>query len=141
MLSRRSQPAAGLREKLHRKFPEEGREEIEEILARFAELGLLDDRAYAETFVRDRFLRAGYGRRRIAQDLQRKGVTTADAAAAIERVVDDATERRMAGRALERFRARRAHVREPGKVREAAFRHLISRGFEVSLVRDLLAVS
>ena len=141
MLGRRSQPAAGLREKLRRKFPEVGRDEIEEIIARFAELGLVDDLAYAETFARDRFLRAGYGRRRIAQDLARKGVATADVAAAIERVVDDATEREMAGRALERFRARRAQVSDPGKVREAAFRHLISRGFDVSLVRDLLAVS
>lgn len=149
ILSRRALSAAGLRDKLRKKFPEQrgdgGAEhrgdEIEDIIARFADLGLLDDAAYAETFVRDRFLRAGYGRRRIAQDLQRKGVAAADIAAAIESVVDDATERRLAEHALERFRARRARVADSEKLREAAFHHLIGRGFSVSLVRDLLAVS
>jgi regulatory protein len=149
MLGRRTLSGAGLREKLLLKFPEQRRDstrddagsEIEQVIARFADLGLLDDVAYAESFVRDRFLRAGYGRRRIAQDLQRKGVAAADIEVAIERVVDEPTERKMAERALERFRARRGHVDDARKVRDAAFRHLIGRGFSVSLVRDLLGVS
>jgi len=149
MLGRRTMSAAGLREKLRSKFPGRDRDEaedeaggeIERVIVRFCDLGLLDDTAYAETFARDRFLRAGYGRRRIEQDLQRKGVAACDIAVAIERVVDEPTERRMAERALERFRARRAHVEDAQKLREAAFRHLIGRGFSVSLVRDLLAVS
>jgi regulatory protein len=141
MLGRRSQSARGLREKLLRKFSEKSGGEIEDVIARFCELGLLDDMAYAETFARDRFLRAGYGRRRIEQDLERKGVASADIRAVLDRVVDESTERQMAECALERFRARRAHVKDPQKTREASFRHLIGRGFSVALVRDLLAVS
>lgn len=141
MLARRSQPAAGLREKLLRKFPEDAEGEIEDVIARFSDLGLLNDEAYAESFARDKFLRAGYGRRRIERDLERKGVSSSEIRSVLDKVVDETTERQQAARALERFRARRAHVGDPQKLREASFRHLIGRGFSVDLVRDLLAVS
>jgi regulatory protein len=105
------------------------------------ELGLLDDNAFAEGFVRDRFLRAGYGRERIRNDLRRKGVARSDIEAAIAAVVDVGTERRQAEEALERFRARRTRVDDERKLREAAFRHLVGRGFGIALVRDVLDVS
>jgi regulatory protein len=138
MLARRAQPAAALREKLLRTFPTD---EVEPVIARFEELGLLDDGAYAETFVRDRFLRAGYGRERIRRDLLRKGVARAQIDAAIDAVVDAATERSQAEQALQRFRTRRARTDDPRKLREAAFRHLVGRGFALALVRELLDVS
>lgn len=138
MLSRRNQPVAGLRDKLETKF--RGNPHIEDVLARFEELGLVNDAGYAEMFVRDRFHRAGYGRQRIRRDLKLKGVKSDDIEAALDAIVDTEGEREIAARALEKFLARRGHL-EDRKKREAAFRHLVGRGFGLGIVRDLLDVS
>src|SRR5688572_27310186 len=71
MLGRRSHPASAVRSRIAARFSEE---QAERVVARLRELGVLDDAAYAEAFVRDRFVRAGYGRERIRADLRRRGV-------------------------------------------------------------------
>ena len=105
--------------------------------------GLLWRAAYAEAFVRDRFLRAGYGRERIRADLKRRGLGATDIDRALSAVVDDQAERERAEGALARFmrlRARRK-PRDDARLRDAAFRHLVGRGFPGDLVRDLLSGS
>jgi len=44
------------------------------VLDRFTEVGLIDDRAYAQGWVRSRHGTRGLGRRAVAQELRRKGV-------------------------------------------------------------------
>jgi SOS response regulatory protein OraA/RecX len=94
--------------------------------------------------VRDRFERAGYGRERIRADLRARGIAAQEIRTAIASVIDDAKERACAARALERFCARRGPARHGGtedatrRVRDAAFRHLVGRGFPVGLVTELL---
>ncbi|MEW1955951.1 regulatory protein RecX [Kineococcus sp. NPDC059986] len=56
-----------------------------EVLDRFEEVGLVDDRAFAAGWVRSRS--SGRGRRALAQELRRKGVDDETAAEALE-VVD-----------------------------------------------------
>lgn len=151
MLARRSYAQRGLLDRLRERFPEQ---ESEAAVERLAELGLLDDRDYAERFVRDRFGRAGYGPHRIRRDLMRKGVGAEDADAALASLIDASDEREKAVAALERFRSRRPVVaeddadRDTAELREARraasqaeFRHLMAKGFSASLVRDLLDVS
>jgi regulatory protein len=151
MLARRSYARRGLLDRLRERFPEQ---ESEAAVARLAELGLLDDRDYAERFVRDRFGRAGYGPHRIRRDLMRKGVGGDDADAALAAMIDASDEREKAIAALERFRKRRSvsaegdATHDPAQLRgdrraaaHAEFRHLVGKGFSASLVRDLLDVS
>ena len=135
MLARRALPAARLRERLRRAFDAD---EVERAVERLIELQVLDDGAFAESFVRDRFERAGYGRERIRADLAARGIAREAAEAAIARLIDDDRERETAIRALERFRCARERRGDPQRTREAAFRHLIGRGFGFDLVRDLL---
>jgi regulatory protein len=133
MLGRRAYPAAGVRERLARTFEAE---EVERVVARLTELAVLDDRAYAERFARDRFERAGYGRERIRADLLARGIAREHVETALRSVVDDAGERERAVRALGKFRSRARG--EAHEARETAFRHLVSRGYPVDLVRDLI---
>ena len=135
MLGRRSLPAARVRDRLVRNF---GAEEADRVIARLQELRVLDDTRYAESFVRDRFGRAGYGRERIRADLGSRGVARGDIDAAIGAVIDADAERAAAARALERFKCLKGDRLDSRKLREAAFRHLIGRGFPLGLVRDLL---
>ena len=138
MLGRRSHPASAVRSRIAARF---GEEQAERVVARLRELGVLDDAAYAGAFVHDRFVRAGYGRERIRADLLRRGVASCDIDAALAAIVDDAAERERAERALARFTRLRSGRKDGLRLRDAAFRHLIARGFPGDLVRDLLSGS
>ncbi len=60
----------------------------EDTVATLERLGLVDDDAYARSFVQSRFNGRGYGPARLRQDLQRKGV----ARSTIEAALDELTE-------------------------------------------------
>jgi regulatory protein len=138
MLGRRAMAAAALRERLRRSFDDE---HVEQAVKRLVELRVLDDAVYAESFVRDRFERRGYGRERIRAELAARGCERDAAAQAIARVIDERREREVAARALGRFRRLNSRRKTPQQERAAAFRHLIGRGFALDLVRDLLGGS
>jgi regulatory protein len=60
------------------------------VLDRFTEVGLVDDAAFAEAWVRTRHNGRGLSRRALRQELRAKGVDDATAADALEAVDDDA---------------------------------------------------
>ena len=76
------------------------------VLDRFTEVGLIDDRAYAQGWVRSRHGTRGLGRRAVAQELRRKGVSDDVIAEALD-PIDPEQERR---RAYELARSRYPQV-------------------------------
>lgn len=72
LLGFRSRSVAELRRKLLQKG--EPAAQIEEVIARLLDQKLLDDADFARQFARTKLLGAGASRRRIAQELTRKGV-------------------------------------------------------------------
>ncbi|WP_376768516.1 regulatory protein RecX [Pseudonocardia pini] len=66
----------------------------ERVLARFDEVGLIDDEAFAGAWVRSRHRHSGLGRRAIAQELRRKGVAKEIADEALTEVDDGAEAER-----------------------------------------------
>jgi regulatory protein len=81
-------------------------EVAERVLARFADVGLVDDAAFAQEWVRSRQAGRGLARRALAAELRRKGVGDADAAEALATVGAD--DEMAAARALVRRRLRGA---------------------------------
>lgn len=71
-------------------------EVAERLLDRFTEVGLIDDAAYAESYVRSKHAERGLARRALKLELARKGVAADVAAAAVEEGVDDDAELRSA---------------------------------------------
>jgi len=69
-------------------------EVAEGVLARFDEVGLIDDEAFAGAWVRSRHNHRGLGRRAIAQELRRKGVAREIADEALTEVDDEAEAQR-----------------------------------------------
>lgn len=67
-------------------------EVAERVLDRFAEVGLIDDAAYAEVVVHSARASRGLGRRAVAQELRRRGVGPEDAEQALGEVDDAADE-------------------------------------------------
>jgi regulatory protein len=141
-VSRYATSRAKLRDYLKRKLAERGwaGEEpppIEALVARFDQLGYVDDRALAEA--RGRALAArGYGARRLGQTLGALGISQEDGAAARGQAEEEAW------RTALRFAERRRlgpYAREAGDERayRRAFGAMIRAGHGVDHVRRILA--
>ena len=104
----RSELAASLR---RRGIPDEV---AERILGRFSEVGLIDDAAFAEQWVRSRQLTRGLGRHALAAELRGKGVDAEIVGQAVAAIDEDAEERR-----ARELVARRLRTIAPGDKRAA----------------------
>lgn len=87
MLAFRARSSAELARGLVRKG--ELREHVDHAVARLQEQGLLDDTRFAESFARSKVLGASQSRRRVQQDLARKGVAREVSDAAIATVFEE----------------------------------------------------
>jgi regulatory protein len=78
-------------------------EAAERVLGRFAEVGLIDDRAFAEAWVDSRHVGRGLGRRALVAELRRRGIddlTATEAVATLDPGTEEATARALVRRRL-----------------------------------------
>ncbi|MGK7313261.1 MAG: regulatory protein RecX [Candidatus Longimicrobiales bacterium M2_2A_002] len=147
LLAHRARSRAELRRRLWRKeFPDPV---IDRTLEWLEERDYLDDRAFAEAFVRDRLRLRPRGRFALIQELRRKGVDDAVAEAAIASVMDaeEVGERELALEAAEAWaRKNRRSLRQARdsredrlKARRRLYGHLARRGFRGDASRAAIA--
>jgi regulatory protein len=149
LLSHRARTRAELRRKLVSKGFRPARVDL--CLDRLARRGLLDDRAVASAFVRDRIRHRPRGRARLAQELRAKGVPDSVAREAVEAVLEEEalTDEALATKVLEGWLKRQgpATLRSlaesaPGPERERARRrlhgYLARRGFRGPAITSAL---
>lgn len=147
LLAHRARARVELRRRLARK--EFAEPVIDEVMAWLEERGYIDDRAFAEAFVRDRLRLRPRGRMGLRQELRRKGLDDAVSDAAIDAVMDagDVSERDLARDAAAAWarknrsavRAARGSGEERLKVRRRLYGHLARRGFTSEAVRNAIA--
>jgi regulatory protein len=137
LLSHRARSAAELTRRLRRKGY--GDEVAEETVGRLGELGMVDDAAFAESFVRDRVRLRPQGKRRMASELRARGVDAETASAAIGEVMarEDATELDLARAAAARWKPRPGE--DPARARRRLHAFLARRGFGGDAVRAVLS--
>lgn len=115
----------------------------EQVLGRLDEVGLIDDAAFAEVWVRSRHNFQGLGRRALAMELRRKGVADDEAAEALATVDAEAEEER--ARQLVRKRLRvLADAEESAKIRKLVgmlARKGYAEGMAFRVVKDELKTS
>ncbi|UFU04197.1 recombination regulator RecX [Ruania suaedae] len=102
-------------------------EVAEKVLDRFTEVGLVDDAAYAEMFVRSRHNDRGLARRALAQELRRKGIEGDVADEALEAVQPEDEHER--ARELVRRKARSTTGLEFQKRRRRLVSMLARKGY------------
>lgn len=114
---------------------ESGEAKMEAVIARLKERRYLDDTSYAQDYARLRQDNASFGRRRVQQDLVRKGVQATVVGKTLDAAYAGVDEEALARRLLERKR-----VRKPENEKEAArvVRMLIRAGFTSSTVFRVL---
>ncbi|MGH7475560.1 MAG: regulatory protein RecX [Longimicrobiales bacterium] len=136
LLAQRARSEAQLRTRLARRDFE--REVIDRVVARLRQERYLDDVAFAEQLVRARVTRQPRSTTALLRELAEKGVASATAGAAVERVLADEAldERALAERAAEAWARRRLPPRSAVPDRDGVLRlrrrlhaHLERRGF------------
>jgi regulatory protein len=113
---------------------------VEEVLARLAEVGLVDDVEYARAFLEARMRRRTAGRRRLEQDLRARGISVDDIAAARERLEQrEGHEDETAGaRRVIAQAARRYAKLDPRVRRQRLYALLMRRGFDGDTIEAAL---
>ncbi len=111
------------------------------VLDRFAELGLVDDAAFAVAWVDSRHLGRGLAPRALRQELRTRGVAEETVQAAVDRI--DGQAERLAAEALVRARlpglARYDHATRTRRLHAMLARRGYSSALALSVVRSALA--
>lgn len=105
---------------------------IDAVLGRLARGGYVNDEAFALRWVRDRVTRRPAGRLKLEQELLTKGLRHETARRAVDRVLENQSERDLAERVLAQ-RFAEGKPRSPGRVIAALRRH----GFEPEVIEAL----
>ena len=138
MLAFRARASAELARSLVRKG--ELKEHVDRAVARLQEQGLLDDAAFARSFTRARVLGAGQSKRRVQQDLARKGVARAVTDAAIATVFEEeGLDQRAVVEETARRKLRSLIELDPAVRRRRLYAFLARRGYDGDDVRNAMA--
>ena len=131
-LSYRSRSSAELRQTLHQRgFPDQI---IDDVIARFTELGYLDDADFARRWIQTREQLAPRGARLLRQELRQKGISADLAEEAIQEADLDDIE--SAARIAERRLPRMSDLDRDTKRRRLAA-YLERRGFSYDVIRKI----
>jgi regulatory protein len=138
LLGARPYSTGALRKKLIQKqYPAA---DADDAIRRLVDNGLLDDAKYAEQYARSRILSTGASKRRLQQDLYRKGIKGDLATNAIANVID--TEEIDTAAVLERVARRKLATMgalEPLVLRRRLFAFLARRGYDVDEIKRVVS--
>ena len=134
MLAFRARSSAELARALVRKGEEKS--QVDWAIGRLQEHGLLDDAAFAQSFTRAKVLGAKQSRRRVQQDLARKGVNRAVSDAAIDTVFEEeGVDQREIVEEAARKKLRGLRGLEPAVRRRRLYAFLARRGYDADDIR------
>ena len=138
MLAFRARSSSELSRSLQRKGEE--RPHVDWALARLKEQGLLDDAAFARSFARSKVVDGKQSRRRVQQDLARKGVSRTLTDEAIATVFEEeAVDQRAIVEDAARKKLRSLAGLEPAVQRRRLYGFLARRGYEIDDIRSVLS--
>lgn len=104
--------------------------DVADAVARLSELGAIDDSQYARAFARSRALGKGMSRRRLAQELSRRGVARPMADAAIKEVLEEeSVDERALLEAAARKKLAVLHGQDADTVKRRLYGYLARRGY------------
>ncbi len=133
LLGQRAHSRTELWRKLRaRKF---GRRTVEATLDKAEKLGLVNDRQFAMIFVEEKLRTAGWGIRRLAGELRRRGIDANLVEDVLAEFGDELSPEAAFERALDLAQRRRhtwERIDDPRKRRDKLYRLLASRGFDMA---------
>lgn len=113
-------------------------EVIEDVVARLYELSYLDDEAYAQDYVRNRFASKKYGPVRIRRELVERGIDRSRAEQAVSDLFAEEDVVAAARTHAEKRWARLSDEDDPRRRRQKLYRYLRRRGFTSDTINPIL---
>jgi regulatory protein len=136
-LARQMRTVAELKRLMSRRVEqgEVGESKMAAVVARLADQHYLDDRAFASNYTRLRQENQSFGKRRVQQELTRKGVQAELVASTLETAYAQISEEDLVRRYVARKR-----IKKPQDEKETArlVRRLVGAGFSFSVISTLL---
>jgi regulatory protein len=136
-LARQMRTVAELKRLMSRRVEqgEVGESKMAAVVARLADQHYLDDRAFASTYTRLRQENQSFGKRRVQQELTRKGVQSELVASTLETAYARVSEEELVRRYVARKR-----IKKPQDEKETArlVRRLVGAGFSFGIISTLL---
>ncbi len=115
-----------------------GAQELSSIIEHLIKVDYLNDENFAALLVESRTQNKLWGRRKIASELKRRGLSSAVIDGSLK-MIDTRAEAETAGNALKKW-SRRTGLSAPLDTKgvQKAYRHLMARGFSTSIIMPLL---
>jgi regulatory protein len=136
-LARQMRTVAELKRLMSRRVEqgEVGESKMAAVVARLADQHYLDDRAFASTYTRLRQENQSFGKRRVQQELTRKGVQAELVASTLETAYAQVSEEELVRRYVARKR-----IKKPQDEKQTArlVRRLVGAGFSFAIISILL---
>ena len=128
---------------LHRKLIQKkySAADADDVIRRLVDNGLLNDERFAEQYARSKMLSTGASKRRLTQDLYRKGIKGDVATAAIANVVeqDEIDPAAVIERVARKKLAQLGNL-EPVVLRRRLFAFLARRGYDVDEIKRVVSL-
>ena len=138
LLAARPYASSALRRKLiQREYPAA---DADDVIRRLLDNGLLNDAKFAEQYARSKMQSTGASKRRLTQDLYRKGIKRDVATEAIANVVEqDEIDPAVVIERVARKRLAQLGDLEPVVLRRRLFGFLARRGYDLDEIKGVLA--
>jgi regulatory protein len=137
VLARQMRTVAELKRMMHRRVEpgEAGESKITAVIARLADQRYLDDHTFAATYARLRQENQSFGKRRVQQELTRKGIHAELVASTLETAYAHVSEQE-----LIRSYVARKRIAKPQDDKQTArlIRRLVGAGFSFAVITTLL---
>jgi regulatory protein len=139
LLAARSYASSALHRKLIQK--KYSAADADDVIRRLVDNGLLNDERFAEQYARSKMLSTGASKRRLTQDLYRKGIKGDVATAAIANVVeqDEIDPAAVIERVARKKLAQLGNL-EPVVLRRRLFAFLARRGYDVDEIKRVVSL-
>ena len=128
---------------LHRKLIQKqySAADADDAIRRLVDSGLLDDVKYAEQYARSKIVSSGTSKRRIQQDLYRKGIRGEVASEAIAQVIaDEEIDTRAIVEAVAKKKLAQLGDLEPLVLRRRLFAFLARRGYDLDEIKRVVGL-
>jgi len=128
---------------LHRKLIQKkySAADADDVIRRLLDNGLLDDERFAEQYARSKMLSTGASKRRLTQDLYRKGIKGDVATIAIANVIDqDEIDPAVVIERVARKKLAQLGNLEPAVLRRRLFAFLARRGYDVDEIKRVVSL-
>jgi regulatory protein len=128
---------------LHRKLIQKkySAADADDVVRRLVDNGLLNDERFAEQYARSKMLSTGASKRRLTQDLYRKGIKGDVATSAIANVIDqDEIDPAAVIERVARKKLAQLGNLEPEVLRRRLFAFLARRGYDVDEIKRVVSL-